>query len=316
MNAEIIERFTAMASPITIRVVEPAEHARRAVDEARDIIEDVATACSRFDASSPLSRANSHPDAWHIVPATCRDAIAAAYEAYRMTGGRFDPRVLRALEKAGYAASRDFSELPEIAIDAPQTVPARNLVDWKPEFRGREVRIGSEPIDLGGIGKGLAIRWAAQALEGAGAGFLVDAGGDLYARGVSPDGGAWRIGVEDPWNAEADPLVVLDATNCAVATSSIRLRSWNNAGRVRHHLIDPRTGESGGAGLVSVTVIGSDPAEAEIWSKTLFLEGAAGIERAAVAHGIPAIWVDIHGAVRMTEDAATFSIWQVAHAHL
>lgn len=313
--SELSTTFTSMASEVTMRVIEPLDGAVEALAAARRIVEDVAAACTRFDATSPLMRANAAPADWHIVPGVCADAIAAAHAAYIATDGRFDPRILGALQRAGYAESRSFSETPEIdTANASAVQPAIPVTPWQPEFDGRRVRIGSDPIDLGGIGKGLAVRWAAAALAGSGAGFLVDAGGDLVTEGLSPDGGAWRIGVENPWAATGDPVVVLDITDAAVATSSVRLRSWTVAGKRQHHLIDPRTGEPGGAGLVSVTVVGSDPAEAEVWSKTLFLEGADGIARAAAHHGLAAIWIDTCGAVGMTDAAASRSIWQVSHA--
>lgn len=310
---EVVETFTSMASTVTIRIVQPNTSANEAISRARAVIEDVAAACTRFDATSPLMRANAAPSEWHIVPRVCRDAIAAAFDAYQATEGRFDPRVLRALEAQGYASSRSFTETPLIGTGS-LAVP-HDVARWNPEFDGRRVRIGDEPIDLGGIGKGLAVRWAAQELEGCGSGYLIDAGGDLVSRGSSPDGGPWLVGVEDPWNAEADPLVVLDATDASIATSSIRLRSWVNAGRVRHHLIDPRTGEPGGDGLISVTVIGADVADSEVWSKALFLEGTSGIAAAATSAGVDAVWVDTHGGITATEGAQARIVWQVAHAN-
>ena len=51
-------------------------------------------------------------------------------------------------------------------------------------------------------------------------------------------------------------------------------------GRV-HHLVDPRTGEPADGGLRAVTGHGPDPAWAEVWSKTLFIEGR---ERIASSH--------------------------------
>ena len=309
---ERVEQFTSMASTVTFRVTRPNAAADAAIGRARAIFEDVAAACTRFDPRSPLMRANAAPTEWCIVPGVCLDAIAAAFDAYIATDGRFDPRVLRALQSQGYADSRSFTDtpmLPAVRESASVLVSA-----WHPEFEGRRVRIGDEPIDLGGIAKGLAVRWAAAELKGTGTGFMVDAGGDIAARGVSPDGGPWLVGVEDPWNADADPVVVVDATNRAVATSSIRLRSWMNAGQVRHHLIDPRTGEPGGVGLISVTVIGDDAADAEVWSKTLFLEGAGGIAEAATNCGLSAIWVDAHGGIGCTTEAQQYIVWQVTHA--
>ena len=48
------------------------------------------------------------------------------------------------------------------------------------------MRVGAKPIDLGGIGKGLAVRWASQELAGAGEAALVEAGGDVMALGGGP----------------------------------------------------------------------------------------------------------------------------------
>ena len=86
-------------------------------------------------------------------------------------------------------------------------------------------------VDMGGIGKGLALRWAcARALRSlpAGAGVQIEAGGDVVAGGSPPDDG-WRIGVEDPAAADTDtaaPLVVVELRSGAVATSSVRVRHW------------------------------------------------------------------------------------------
>ena len=64
---------------------------------------------------------------------------------------------------------------------------------------------------------------------------------------------------------------MLAVNDGAVATSSVRRRQWQRGDRTVHHLIDPRTGEPGGPGLLSVTVAGPDPAWSEIWSTALYL---------------------------------------------
>ena len=113
-----------------------------------------------------------------------------------------------------------------------------------------------EPIDLGGIGKGLALRWAAAIVERNGVGgFLLEAGGDLVARGPGPVGGSWHVGIEDPGGGP-DERAAIAIERGAVATSSVRLRSWVQDGRDVHHLLDPRTGEPANGGLTAVTVLG------------------------------------------------------------
>jgi thiamine biosynthesis lipoprotein len=60
-------------------------------------------------------------------------------------------------------------------------------------------------------------------------------------------------------------------------------------------LIDPRTGEPGGEGLMAVTVAGPDPAWAEVWSKSLFLAGEDGIADLCEREGLAALWVTDDG---------------------
>jgi len=310
-----------MASSITLSVVRPGPHAESCLERAEEIVRDVERTCSRFDPTSALSRANAEPDRWHDVPATLAAAIEEATRAHRETGGLFDPRVLDTLLGWGYDRSLPFAEgrVERDQAGADGVAPPRRPNDatpWRPEVdeQGGEwrVHLGGHPIDLGGIGKGLAVRWAAAELAGAGLGYLVDAGGDGAFSGVGPDGGGWRVGVEDPAGG-TEPVLVLDLTNTGCATSSIRLRRWLANGEPVHHLIDPRTRRPGGDGLAAVTVVAPDPAWSEVWSKTLFLAGAAGIRARADELGLAAAWVDLDGTVGTTTAMDSMVIWRRAH---
>ncbi len=95
----------------------------------------------------------------------------------------------------------------------------------------------------------------------------------------------------------------------ALATSSVRLRSWVTDGRRVHHLIDPRTGEPADGGLRAVTVHGPDPAWAEVWSKTLFIEGRQHISSVARSRGLAAWWVADDGTLEMTPAARERTAW-------
>jgi thiamine biosynthesis lipoprotein len=96
----------------------------------------------------------------------------------------------------------------------------------------------------------------------------------------------------------------------ALCTSSVAVHRWRDpGGRLVHHLVDPTTGEPGGVGLLAVTVAGPDPAWAEVWSKTLFLEGARGIAEAARRRGIAAWWIAGSGELSMTPAARPRTAW-------
>ncbi len=107
-------------------------------------------------------------------------------------------------------------------------------------------------ISFGAVGKGFAADCAAAFLRARGFdNFVIDAGGDVLVSG-SKGKQAWSIAIRHP-RREAF-LAVLDATDCAVATSGDYEQFTTIDGNRLSHIIDPRTGwptqES-----VSVTVI-------------------------------------------------------------
>jgi thiamine biosynthesis lipoprotein len=300
---------TAMASPLRLVVAGALDEdvaAGRAWSAVCQTFEAAEQALSRFRDDSDLTRLNRQAGQPAAVGSRLLvRALVAADRAHRRTDGRFDPRVLADLERLGY---------PGAPLGGARPAPAARVVS-RTGRRGPQ-RLAA-PVDLGGIGKGLALRWAARAATSAlaavlaaGGGFLIDAGQDLVTRGDGPDGGPFLVDIEDPSGVAESLAVVRMPTGGAVATSSIRLRRWTAPdGRRVHHLIDPRTGEPGGDGLSAVTVAGADPAWAEVWSKALFLEGASGIAFLARREGLAAWWVTTTGELEMTPAARVLTAW-------
>ncbi len=309
-----------MGSPLRLAVV--------GVDEARAVagwaavsaaIEDLEQVLSRFRPSADLVALNGRVGDPSCVAVHARlyVALAAAERAWRRTGGGFDPRVLGDLERLGYrAADTPGPGGSARPADAGGTrVAAFADGRWlHRDPRSRSVAIAA-PLDLGGIGKGLALRWAFAGLTAAlpelsagRAGALLEAGGDLVAAGMAPQPGPWLVGIESPLAGEE--VAVLELAAGAVCTSSVGVHAWTTPdGRAVHHLLDPRTGEPGGAGLVSVTVAGPDPAWAEVWSKALFLESSRGIGPRARGLGLAAWWIRDDGALEMTPAARARTAW-------
>lgn len=231
-------------------------------------------------------------------------AVVTADRATRLTAGRFDPRVLRDLERLGERGA-------DVAAGNAVSANARRWGGRPVARRPARGHIAIDvPLDLGGIGKGLALRWAADRVARLGShGFLLEAGGDLVVRGTAPAGQRWRIGIEDPSKPSAVPRAVVGVTGRALATSSIGRRHWEWDGRSVHHLIDPATGEPAWGGLLAVTVAGPDPAWAEVWSKTLFIAGRRGIGDEARRRGLAAWWIADDRTLEMTPAARALTVW-------
>ena len=337
-DRSLTRRFRAMNTDVTIEVIDPTAQAQEAITAAQEVFATVEGSCTRFDPHSALMRANEAGRSWTPVPLECFAAISEAAHAHEETGGLFDPRVLTALVELGYDRTLPFgsgpvdvstgtrpTDLPATLTTgwhAPAGQPAGSSGDpyggqpdggidgWQPGLDVDQwaVQIGDRPIDLGGIGKGLAVRWAAMSLAGCGSSFLVEAGGDCALGGYGPDSIGWKVGVEDPHGGDT-PVAVLQLANTSCATSSLRKRSWTRDGRQHHHLIDPRTGRSAETGLRSVTVVDPDPARAEVWSKSLLIAGRGEIGRLAAERDLPVLWVGDDGHLGASDQLLSRLIW-------
>ncbi len=292
----------AMASPL--RLTMPGD--RDAGEGAWALVRAEFAGCeaelSRFERSSALTKANLRAgDAeWHRSPRRLLQVAALARRAQRLTEGLFDARVIEELELLGERAGIRLHHAPDRSGD---------WLDADP--RGGRLRLAT-PIDSGGIGKGLALRRSRTNLRRAralGRGGLLEAGGDIVAWGEPGPGAKWRIGLEDPCGSTI-PVAVIEVREAAVATSSIRVRRWRAPdGTPVHHLIDPRTRRPAATGLRSVTVAGSDPVWAEVWSKALFVTGAGEIGAESDRRRVAAWWVTDHGELGMNHRAAAMTIW-------
>lgn len=305
--------FRSMNS--TVSVTLPAE-----IPEAQSLIENVVQPffvefeqqCSRFIAGNPLDCLNQRPSEPALVPEWLFTALGAAYESYLLTDGAFDPRILRELKAAGYEHSFNPDErAPGFSSDLtplPRT-------EWQPTLEalgdGGRVSLGGVAVDLGGIGKGLAVDLISEKLRRVAPSGLVNAGGDLQAWGVNPEGQAWRVGVENPLDpSDTEPVAVLALNNIGLATSSVRRRKWQGEdGMTTHHLINPSTGQSTDTTLQSVTVLHPNTRTAETITKALFVAGAANALEKVESFDVPAFWVTADEAQHATPSMRDALIW-------
>jgi thiamine biosynthesis lipoprotein len=79
-----------------------------------------------------------------------------------------------------------------------------------------------------------------------------------------------------------------------------------------HHLIDPGTGRPGGPGLLAVTVVATDAADAEVATKALFLGGADAIAAESDARGVAALWVTSDGTATASAAMEPYLVWRAA----
>lgn len=234
---------------------------------------DVAFQCekrwTRFSPDSDISRLNqAEGSPVEVDPATFR-LISAMRVGHDITLGAFDPTLLVDELKAGYGSSvvdsTRTTTLPASAV-SPGNLAGIRLADTT-----ITLPLGTV-LDAGGIGKGLAADLVCEFALAEGAwGVMAEFGGDVVVAGQAPDGVAWRLGIEDPFDTQKHAAVIR-LSQGAIVTSSQRKRRFGAEGDQTHHLIDPATHASAKTNVQTVTVIAATGARAEALTKRGFLQ--------------------------------------------
>lgn len=285
----------------TLVVGAPQGSAERAETIARSLEER----WSRFRDDSDISLLNSAQGSPVTVARSTVDLIAAMTAAWRETDRDYDPTLLPALLATGYQHSWGD---PHRATRVPVTARSRRSLD-EIVIDGLTVTLAvGTTLDPGGIGKGLAADMIAAALIESGAwGCLVDVGGDIRVRGQAPDGVAWRVGVEDPFDTTQHRTIVR-LRDGGVATSSQLKRRWTEGdGQDAHHIIDPRTGRSAATPAQTVTVLAASAARAEALTKPGFVRPADEYLEWLPTRGAAGLIIDDHGRESVTSNWSDYA---------
>ena len=231
---------------------------------------------SIFDEGSLLSRVNrNETDSLdsHII-----HCLNLARRVTERSGGYYDVTVAPLVEAYGFAGKERSAKVNVDSLMEFVGVEKLSIEDGRLRKSDERVR-----IDFNSIAKGYVVDMAAEELEAMGGeNYLVDIGGEVRCRGRNPQGGAWRVGIETPYDGNnvmgGSIQQVISLTDCSMATSGNYRRFYLDAeGRKVAHTIDPRTGLSAVTDLLSATVIAPTCAEADAYG-TMFM--AMGSERA------------------------------------
>ena len=229
-----------------------------ALEPARQIaarlLEDVDRTCSRFRKDSDLVLANCAAGSWVNVDPLLVGAVGAAVEAAAQTDGLVDPTLGHALVAVGY--DRDISLILAGSSDpAGVPVPARPGAwrDIQMDPAGAVMVPQGSALDLGATCKA----WAADLIVAAivaelDSTVVLSLGGDIAVAGP----GGWPVAITETIDDPADAEIV-HLPYGGLATSSTAARRWIRGGAIRHHLLDPRTGEPTSGRWRTVTATGA-----------------------------------------------------------
>lgn len=240
-----------------------------AIDAA---LEDVNNTLSTWQENSEISTFNRFRGSEGFpITREFRDVTRRALQFSEWTDGLFDPTVKPLVDHFGFGPEQQKKSLDEIM----KTVGWEKLVLSNAQLRKRNPYV---QLDFSAIAKGYGVDRVADVIAQTRSDFLVEIGGEIVARGLSPSGNPWHVGIENPDpNSPFGQSVFreLDLSNLSMATSGdYRNFQTREDGTLYSHIIDPKTGEPAESDVAAVTVLADRCMDADAVATALFVMGS------------------------------------------
>lgn len=222
------------------------------------ILQDFDLSVSTYLPNSIISRINSNQkkvkvDKYFIA------CFNKAKEVWKNTDGAFDPTVYPLVNAWGFGPGKK-QKIEKTKKDSILKFVGFDLITLK----GNKV-IKKDPrvsLDFNAFAQGYSVDVVSEFLNSKGINsYIVEIGGEVYAKGKKPNNENWSIGIEQPIDNKisGNPLkAVVKLENIAIATSGNYRRFVIEDGIKYAHHIDPKTGYPTKNNLLSASVFSKE----------------------------------------------------------
>ncbi len=269
VGAEFKEKYQvtfAMDTVLELRIY--GENAQEALSSCTSIAGELDVLLSTQNNESIVHKINTANEPITIPPEVSY-LLEVSDEVSSRSDGAFDVTIYPLVLSWGFTTEE--YRIPS----AKELENAHNLVGYEKINLENDILTLPEGVmlDFGGIAKGYATDRMKQILEEKEVkSAIISFGGNVLAYGTKPGGKAWKVGVQDP--ADANSLAaILSVKDSFVITSGGYQRYFERDDIRYHHIIDPATGYPAKSGLISVTIVCDDGTRADALSTALFVLG-------------------------------------------
>jgi len=211
-------------------------------------------------------------DPWFI------QMILQSDKVYHESFGAFDPSVVHLVNAWGFGPdSKDYKA--EVSVDSLLKITGWDKVNFELLPDGSMLikkKVKGIKIGFNAIAQGYASDIIAKKLEKNNIyDYLIDAGGELRARGVNQKGNVWKIGIDKPVALQysREIVAVIPLENTSIATSGSYRKYYEVDGVKYSHAISPKTGRPVDHSLLSVTVITDSCSLADAYATAIMIMG-------------------------------------------
>lgn len=205
--------------------------------------------------------------------------IKQAQHLQQITGGYFEPALYPVIK-----AWRFGEDGVQMRVDTAQLDSLKALLPMEKSVQISDTLIMATRkgamIDLSAMGEGYAIERIHKVLQDNGVeNYMIEIGGEIFAKGKNEKGKLWTIGIEDPSKAASasyDNIITKIKLNSQSISTSGSYRKFytDEMGHRYPHIIDPKTAYPVKHHMVSVSVIAASPLIADVFATACMAMGA------------------------------------------
>lgn len=265
-------QFTGAAQGTYYSITYFDEDARDFQLEVDSILDAFDQSVSIYQANSIVSKVNRNEDVelddWFIGNFELSQKIS------KETDGLFDITIGPIANIWGFGTF----ERPN-SIDPNKIDSALQFVGFhKIKLQGGKI-IKENPhmqLNFNAVAQGYSVDVLAAYLESNGIeNYLIDVGGEIFAKGRKPNGDMWKIGIEIPEEGAEERFYnkIVSVENEAVATSGNYRKFYEIDGVKYAHSLNPKTGYPVRHSLLSATVIASTAGKADAYATAFMVMG-------------------------------------------
>jgi thiamine biosynthesis lipoprotein len=251
-------KIEGQAQGTTYHITYYDEQKRDFQPEIEKILEDFDKSVSTYLPTSIISRINSN-EKGVIVDKYFITCFNKAKEIWKNTNGAFDPTVYPLVNAWGFGPGKK-QKIEKPIIDSILKFVGFDLI----ELKGKTV-VKKDPrvaLDFNAFAQGYSVDVVSDFLNSKNINsYIVEIGGEVYAKGKKTDGDNWTIGIEKPIDnqtSENPTKAIAKLENLAIATSGNYRRFFiENGVRYGHH-IDPKTGYPTKNNLLSASIFAKE----------------------------------------------------------
>ena len=231
------------------------------------LLNDFEDELSNWREDSWISRFNAAP-AGEFIPAPDHafQVLALCMELAERSGGALDPTLSPLIELWGFGTREHTRPPSQTEIEAALEKTGYQKLELDYEKKTALKTRKSVRLNCSAVAKGYAVDLVAQLLEAKGIqNFLINIGGEISARGSSPEGDPWLVGINQPQpdGRIGRPKRTISLLNRSLATSGHSQRAYVINGQRYSHILNAKTGMPAPTHIASATVLAPNCALAD-----------------------------------------------------